>query len=365
MRVVVRFLLAACVAMLSMLAQAQTGRLAQTAAAMQPGEWRVVDQGGDASGFNYALLSTGSDNIFNYADKGLWNPNTREIQFLGKGCCGQLFKFITYTESTDHWVQEPKPYWDCSPSDTCRGHGFEHSTIDPATGNVYWRQSASDTIYKWTRATKTWSLLPTAPNPTVAVGIEWFPELGGFVLAGSGQLHLYRESTGKWTQLASNLPMGDYHNVASYNPIHHVVIFGGGNGSSNLYKLDSSLKITPIQNAPVNVGILASVFTVDPASGRHLLLSSAGSAYQYDVPSNTWSTVNTSGMPPEFWTPDPDKILFRIGVPISSYGVIAFLTTWYGSDSGTRLYLYKHASGGTVVPPDTTPPAPPTGLSVQ
>lgn len=361
MRVVFRFLFAACVALIPVLGFAQTGALSQAAAAMQQGEWRVLNQGGDASGWGKALLDTGGDNLLNYADKGLWNPNTREIEFLGKGCCGQLFKFLTYTESTNRWVQEPKPYWDCSPADTCRGHGYEHSTLDPATGNVFWRPFNSSTVYKWTRATKSWEALPEGPNPTVAVAIEYFPELGGFVLVGSGQLHFYRETTKTWTRLATGLAMGEYHNVASYNPIHHVVVFGGGNGSSNLYKLDASLKITAIQSAPVNVGILASILTVDPASGRYLLFGSGGGFFQYDVAGNSWSAVNASGVP--IWSPESNRIIYRIAVPITSYGVLAFLTT-YSSDSTSKVYLYKHAPGN-IVPPDTTPPAPPATLSVQ
>jgi len=331
---------------------------------MQPGEWRVLNQGGDTSGWGKALLETGSDTILNYADKGLWNPNTREIQFLGKGAGGEIFKFITYTESTNRWIQEPKPYWDCSPSDSCRGHGYEHSTIDPATGNVFWRPYNSAVIYKWTRATRSWAALPSGPNPTIAVSIQYFPELGGLVLAGAGQLHLFRESTSKWSQLASGLAMGEYHNVASYNPIHHVVIFGGGNGSSDLYKLDAALKVTAIQRAPVGVGILNSLFTVDPVSGRHLLFGSSGGFYQYDVGTNVWSSFNTSGMPSNFPAPDSNKILFRVAVPISSYGVIAFLTDYYASDSHARVFIYKHAPGVTI-PLDTTAPTAPVGLTVQ
>lgn len=360
MRVFLRVLLVACLTLLPILSHADTA-LSRAAAAMQPGEWRILQNGGDSSGWSFSLLDTAGDNILNYADKGLWNPNTREIHFLGKGCCGEVFKFITYTDNTDHWAQEPKPYWDCSPADNCLGHGYEHSTIDPKTGNVFWRPYNSAIIYRWTRATKTWSALPSGPNPTIAVAIQYFPELGGFVLVGAGQIHLFSEATNSWTQLATGLAMGEYHNVASYNPVHQVVIFGGGNGSSNLYKIDSSRRITAIQSAPVNVGIQVSIFTVDPASGRHLLLGSGGGFYQYDVGTNTWASIGGSSVP--IWAPDSNKTVYRVAVPISSYGVIAFLTT-YTSDSNTKVYLYKHAAGA-LPPVDTTPPSAPTGVSVQ
>ena len=59
MRVVVRFLLSACLAALPLLGQGQTtGALSQNAAAMQPGEWRVLNQSGDASGWNYTDITT-------------------------------------------------------------------------------------------------------------------------------------------------------------------------------------------------------------------------------------------------------------------------------------------------------------------
>jgi hypothetical protein len=358
-----RLLLGLVFTLSSVGAQSQTSGLAQVAAAMQPGEWRVLSQGGDASGWGKTLLETGGDTILNYADKGLWNPNTREMHFLGKGANGTLFKFITFTESTNKWVQEPKPYWDCSPSSSCLGHGYEHSTIDPATGNIFWRPYNSAVIYKWTRATRSWAPLPSGPNPTIAVSIQYFPELGGFVLVGAGQIHLFRESSNKWVQVASGLSMGEYHTVASYNPVQHIIVFGGG-GSRNLYKLDSALKVTAIQSAPVNVGIQSSVFTVDPASGRHLLYGSAGGFYQYDVNTNTWTTVNAGGMPSTFPAPDSNKSLFRIAVPISSYGVIAFLTDYYATDSHARVFIYKHAPG-SVTPLDTTAPSAPTLLTVQ
>jgi len=361
MRFFLRLMFAVVAAVASTMAVAQSGTIGQAASAMQAGEWRQIGQGGDASGWGSTLLKTGSDNLLNYADKGLWNPNTRELQFLGKGCCGEVFKFLTYTESTNRWTQEAKPYWDCSPATNCYGHGYEHSTLDPATGNVFWRPYNSSVIYKWTRSTKTWSALPSGPNPTIAVAIEYFPDLGGLVLVGAGQIHLFVEATNTWTQLASGLTMGEYHNVASYNPVHKIVVFGGGNGSANLYKVDASRKVSAIQKAPVNVGILASVLTVDPASGRYLLLGAGGGFYQYDVAGNTWATLSSSGVP--VWSPDSNRILYVVAVPVTSYGVVAFLTT-YWSDSTSKVYLYKHAAG-TIVPKDTTPPPAPTGVTVQ
>lgn len=347
--------------------EARASVLGDMAAQMRPGEWRELNRTGDGSGFTYDLLvsCTGSDcadHILNYADKALWNPHTREIHFLGQGHGGRLMKHISYGEASNRWVPESKPYWDCSPSPTCYSivHGYEHSAIDPVTGNIYARKFNSTQVFKWTRATKTWSELPAGPNPAVAVALEYFPELGGLLLVGGGEIHLYSESTRSWTLLAQGLSMGPYSSVASYNPVHKVAIVGGGDGSTRLYRVDSSGRVAAIASAPVVVGIQSSVFTVDPASGKHLLFGSGGGFFEYDVVSNTWSAANSAGV--AMFASGGNRILFRSAVPIGTYGVIGFLTLT-GSDA--RVYLYRHAPGAAPPPLDTTPPAPPVNVSVQ
>ncbi|MEW5879378.1 MAG: hypothetical protein AB1761_02930 [Pseudomonadota bacterium] len=351
-------------------ATARASALGDLAAQMRPGEWRVLNQSGDASGFNYDLLVSCNgadcgDNILNYADKALWNPITREIHFIGKGHLRDL-KHISYNEAANRWAREAKPYWDCSGSGVCYGigHGFEHSAIDPTTGNVYARLYNSSQVFKWTRATKTWSELPPGPvTSSVAVAIEYFPDLGGLLLVGGGEVHLYRESSRAWVQLAQGLAMGPYSHVASYNPVHKVAIVGGGDNSTRLYRVDSAGRVTAIANAPAAVGVQSSVFTVDPASGKYLLFGSSGGFYEYDVAANAWSPLSSSGVLMfSAGNSYNNRILFRSAVPISTHGVVAFLAL-DGSDA--RVFLYRHAPGATPPPADTTPPAPPSGLAVQ
>lgn len=345
--------------------------LGDAAAQLQPGQWRTLNRAGDGSGFDLDLIvscwgADCGDNILNYADKGMWNPLTREIQFVGKGH-QRLLKHISYTEATNRWVIETKPWWDCSDQGpTCYSiaHGYEHSTINPANGDVYTRLFNSTIVYKWTRSSKTWTQLPAAgPNPNVAVALEYFPEMDGVVLAGNGQLHLYRESTKAWTQLASGLSMGSYHNVASYSKAEKAVVFGGGNGSTQLYRLSATGTVSPVANAPAVVAVRQSVFTVDPVSGRFLLFSSGGGFYEYNAATDRWATLPTAGVQLFVNNPSGDAAAYRVAVPISTHGVIAFLAE--AGTSETRVMLYRHAPSAAAPPPDTTPPAPPAGLAVQ
>ena len=348
-------------------AAAQASALSDAAAALQPGQWKVLNKSGDASGFDMNLIISCGDDcgdvILDYADKGLWNPLTREMHFIGKGHYREL-KHISYGEATNKWVREADPYWTCgAPWSSCYaiGHGYEHTTINPATGDIYARLWDSTQVYKWTRASKVWSQLPAAPNLTIALGIEYFPEMGGLVMAGNGEVHIYRESTKAWSKLGSGLSMGMYHNVARYDPVNKVVLFGGGNNSNQLYKLDATGKVSAIAPAPTSVGINSSVFTADPASGKYLLFGESGSFYEYDVPGNKWGALSTANVP--VFSSDTNRIKWRVAVPISTYGVTAFLVS-DGGDSNTQVLLYRHASGqATTV--DTTPPSPPLSVSVK
>jgi hypothetical protein len=355
----------------TMVVPAVASTLGDAALKLGPGQWTVLNRAGDAAGFTYEMITACQpsgcyDTILNYADKGLWNPATREIEFLGKGHMAE-HKHITYSEANHRWTVRTRPSWACGVADSCygMGHGYEHSANNPATGDMYARIQSSGTVYKWTRASQSWAQLPQAPVLEIAIALEYFPEMGGLLYVGTrngaGEVHLYRESTGTWTQLASGLAMGPYHNVASYNPVHKIVVFGGGNGSTQLYKIDASGKVAAIANAPVGVGILQSVFTVDPASGRHLLFGSGGGFYEYDVAANRWTALSTSGVP-LFRSDDPNRIWMRVAVPISTHGVVAFLAE--GGNADTRVLLYRHAASTPPVA-DTTPPAPPVSLSIK
>jgi len=359
----------------SVLSPASASALGDLARAMRPGEWRVLNQAGDGSGYTFGNLLVAcnggdcGDNILNYADKGMWNPNTREIHFIGKGASGKELKHISYSEASNRWAREAKPFWDCSPGEGCFGHGYQHSTIDPATGDVYFRQYNSASVYRWIRGGKTWSSLPSGPSLDCCGALEWFPEMQGFVFVNKGQLHQFSPSQGAWRQLGNRLAMGDYHNVGTYNPVHKVVVFGGGNnggeygGARDLHKLDDAGRVSRISSPPAGVGILQSVFTVDPASGKYLLLTADGRFFEYDVPGDQWSELGSAGVQ-AFSSSLPNRIEYRVAVPISTHGVVAFLVT-DRSDASSRVLLYKHAPGPVAPPLDTTPPSPPTGLSVE
>jgi hypothetical protein len=97
------------------------GLLRTVSAGLSAGKWAILNQDGDASGYNRDLLvacsgpnngGSCSDTVINYADKGLWDPLSEKIHFLGAGHL-TAWKFLTYDVATNTWIRQPKPYFDC------------------------------------------------------------------------------------------------------------------------------------------------------------------------------------------------------------------------------------------------------------
>jgi len=128
-----------------------------------------------------------------------------------------------------------------------------------------------------------------------------------------------------------------------YNPVHRAVLFGS---NRNLYTLDAGGQITPLGSPPVDFTVLASNVSVDPVSGKYVVIDVDRKMYEYDLPSDTWTLLPTVA-PSEFRVGDT-----VVEAPITTHGVIMYVA--YGFPS--KVYLYKHSPGG-----GGPPPPPPSG----
>ena len=178
------------------------------------------------------------------------------------------------------------------------------------------------------------------------IGLAWFPELDGLVFAngggGKGHVFLLAANDAKWRMLAGDLPMGVYHNFAEYSPVHKIVIFGGGNGSRDLYKLDASGQVTALRQAPIGLGTMQSLVTVDPVSGDFLVFGKAGGFYVYDVAADSWK--QQPGKAPIF-SPTrvaDNKVWHVTAAPVSTYGITLFAKYYHADPPRAWVYLYKH-----------------------
>lgn len=345
--------------------------LEDTAAQMQPGQWVDVTSamGGSAVIGNLLQTEPGS-HINEYADKGVWNPITREAFFVGASHGsspkdGTAEKFIRFSDTANAWdIAGP----DVSPV-TYQAHSYQHNAINVANGDIYNRLYNTTTVRRFRGGV--WSDIPAIPTGSkqVAGALEAFPERNGMMfIDGDWGVWWFNYATNAWIQVAHTnggnggglpkFPMGSYHNVGVYNPVHKIILFGGGNGSAALYRFDRNGTLTTETTAPTSVAVNSTIFTVDPASGDYLLFSNSRGFWKYNPATKVWTAMPSSQYPPFFTTAADGPALGTVAFPISTYGVVMF-TTWNFSNS--KIYLYKHATTSS----STTIPPPPTSLTIN
>jgi hypothetical protein len=255
-------------------------------------------------------------------------------------------------------------------NDGCLNHAYDHNTTDTTRNYHYFRTYSSSYVrelFRYDIVAGKWENLPSIPTslpaPSQTTVLKYFPEMDGLVLVSNSQspatVLFFDLKTQQWRLLAKDLPIGGLHPIGQYNPVHKVVIFGGGNDNSDLYKLDSTGTVTKLKNVPPEIpfrisGSTGITLTVDPVSGKYLALTQTQLFYEYDVITDTWKLLNI--------TP-PISATHTVATPVGRHGVMMFINNG-GLGTKSKVYLYKHASGGGIpVPSDTTPPTVPGNLT--
>jgi hypothetical protein len=306
---------------------------------MQAGEFKELP----TNGLRDSFLRIPPGSILQFAESAAWDPVTRKIFFMGKASApGDSVRFINYSVADNTWRREPQPI--CQ-SD-CFGHAYDHQVINQATGDYYIRWYGAQKIHQYKTTTATWNprtidLPPSIPN-ICCVGMAYFPERNGIVFAWGGRVYFYGVGTGKWDDLGRR-PMGPLHNIAEYSPVHKIVIFGGGNGSKDLYRMDVNGTITKMKDAPGNIGIIASGIAADPSTGDYLVfMRNSATAivdyfYRYDPIGDIWRLQSKANNP----IIGADGGTGFISAPLPEYGAVFYLVHFLGAP---KVFIYKTGS---------------------
>jgi hypothetical protein len=131
-------------------------------------------------------------------------------------------------------------------------------------------------VHRYDIAKDEWTTLPEIKDAATGHGtaLAYFPERKGLVRVYGAAVHFFDEEKNTWTLTKEQFPMGPYHNIAKYNAVDKSVIFGAGNGSKLLHRMDAQGKATPLKEAPFIVRISSTVTAIDPVSGDLLVISS-------------------------------------------------------------------------------------------
>jgi hypothetical protein len=196
--------------------------------------------------------------------------------------------------------------------------------------------------------------------------LEFFPERNELIYVDGGEngpqsLHVLKLGDSAWTTRPLGVRIGIYANFSEYSAKHKVLFFGGGvDNGRTLAVMNAAGTVKATAVPPVGLGVFGSGGrqTIDPISGN-LIVFDTGSkyVYSYDPVSDRWTTHGMHPLNNRYGN------VMAVATPIPEYGVVFVVKYDY---AGSKVYLYKHSAGaGTPLPTDTTPPSPPTSLTVQ
>jgi len=302
--------------------------LAQQASTMSAGDWKQITTGG----LSTALFDTGANNTLGYMDKGAYDPINKRIRFIGNGHLEQL-RWHQYDETANTWSNLAPPSW--YGGGAVYEHGYQHNTVDPATGDFFYRNFNSSSIRRFVHASGTWVTISSS-NDNIAGGIEWLPSLGtqgGLVQYLAPYIRTWDKATNAVTLRSSSSGASTYHCCAVRNFANNTIYVGGGNGSSSVWSVNGAGTVGSLPSCPISFGIGSTVTTACPVSGDLIVIRNNSSAY--GLSGASWGALSMTGAP-GFGTVQAGSHI--VAVPIPAYGVILFL---FGNTPAT--WLYKHA----------------------
>jgi hypothetical protein len=315
--------------------------LSRLAAEMKPGTWAELKTempGGLWS--SPKVDGRGGLHIAGWTDDAHWDSRTGQLLHLGMR---QTRQFIAYSEERNAWRIIPLDRESDNPVfQTKFGHIYGNNAFDPVNSRFYHRYgcygdlqggiSAFDVVQeKWTR-------LPPAPSVGTASGsgmcIEYFTARQGLVILGR-RLRFFSDDKQQWEILDLESPVDGYHSMFRHNPFREEVLLAGGNNNRQIVaRLKKDGTIERRKDCPLPLGVGADKVTIDPVSGRYLILHRERKFYEFDSDRNEYRLIDDfSATPWPFHRYDMPVVAF-----IPEYGV----TLWAATST---VKLYKHNAG--------------------
>lgn len=338
------------------------------AASMSAGSWAQLTVSTQNS-----VLGVGptSGSVLHYCNSMPWDPIAKSIVIIANDhdyptTLTAHCRYQYYDDATNTFILNGDP-----PSGVAAGvqHGYDHNTLNPTTGDHYYRNYNSAIFCVKPTGGASFSNIAAYNDhgfTQADIGSCWWS--GTFTGAGAQGCLLaanpYYQSGGNQGQIVGYNPLnttwffevlnamvgtdptnGPRGNVIEYSPIKNVAVYGGGVGAESLvWRLNSDGTFTSLTGVPSGkgLGIQQGNLACDPVTGNFLLLSKGELWELNPAGSGTWTQQTGSRVPPANYDPfDDGSPNGVISCSIAVYGVIAYVQQT--SSGGGTFYLYKHA----------------------
>lgn len=339
-----------------------SSELAKLAATMQSGTWAqliVLNQD--------SVMGVGNNDgsMITYSNSMPWNPVNKTIEIIARDHhytssfgLDAANRYVRYEVSTNQFV------FVADLPEIKDGHGGDTLTLNPTTGDLYWRMYTGFTgrisAKKKALGASNFSDIPSVDGlEQVAIGTTWWsgPFVGGgrqgsFMIFNSGnstggatdgQIVAYNPLTNSWFyNQQGKAPFygsgSTYNSVIEYSPQKNVAVYGGGNvAPTKLWRMDSNGNAVAMPDTPpgTSVGLQKGNLVNDPATGNFLLLSNRQLWELNPDGAGKW----TRKMDPPALVGNPSLPENMISAAISDYGVVAYITQ--RNQAGGNFFLYK------------------------
>ena len=333
-----------------------TSALRTLALSMTSGEWRQLSAGGlglfTGQGGSSGLLT-------GYSTKFVRDPLTQKMYYIG---CdhGAPDAFVQYDEAANAWSLAASfvPWGINRGTDT--DHGYDHIAFDNLHGKLYRRVHARTSVMRWEGGT-TWTAIDysgTVNYTATTAGVTFFPDLGP-----NGSIVVYQSNgsapkgivfgidpvtLARTTYANGFSPMAELHGFAHYSPQRRCVVFGGGNGSYKIWRLDANGSVSALTDVPGTLtapgaGYPHTLPVNNPANGNFLFMNTSSRWYELNpTGTGTWTARGgtVSILSSQVFDAASDPAFGTIACPIPEYGVIALVKAYSGSQPA-QMWLFK------------------------
>jgi len=322
--------------------------LSKLAESMKPGTWAELKT--EMPKDLWACPPPAKSHSAGYTDDAHWDSRTGQFMYMGRR---ETRKFIAYSEEKNAWrdVGLPEDHKDAGSPHLANkyGHIYGANAFDAANSRFYhyypggFGLSETDPLQVegisfFDVVSKKWTRLPPLPSKSGFGGqaIEYFSAMNGLVALGK-QTWFFSSARQKWESMGLS-PVDGYHSMFRHNPYREELLMcGGNNGWQTVARLTKEGKIERLKDSPVTLRISMDKLTVDPVSGRYLILGGGGEGkdaptprfYEFDSAKNEYRLLADFTKAPCPFKPYPTVVAF-----IPEYGV----TMW----AENKVMLYKH-----------------------